>query len=116
MEPNCCSILSPPTRRTVRRSVPLPNSFTTFKVCKASSREGEKTTARAPTRALCARRRSIMGMTKAAVFPEPVLAMPTTSFLSRINGIAFRWIGVGTENPFRVIALNRCPLRPYAIC
>jgi len=53
-----------------------------------------------------------MGMTNAAVFPEPVLAMPTTSLLSRAKGIALRWIGVGTEKPFLVMARRRFAFRP----
>lgn len=32
-------------------------------------------------------------------FPEPVLAIPTTSFPDRIFGIAFLWIGFGKEYP-----------------
>ena len=90
MEPNCSSRLSPPTSRTDFRSVPLPNSLTTLSVWMASSLEGDKISPLAPMEAEWVLRRSIMGITKAAVFPEPVLAMPTTSFRSRIRGIAFR--------------------------
>ena len=112
MDENCSSRLSPPTSKIVLRSVPLPISFTTLSVCRANSREGDKITALAPTFALCDFNFSIMGITKAAVFPEPVLAIPTTSWPSRMTGMVLRWIGVGTEKPLRVIALSRCPFRP----
>ncbi len=52
------------------------------------------------------------GMTKAAVFPEPVRAMPTTSCLCRMSGRVFRWIGVGSLYPFRLIPLSTSGLRP----
>ena len=42
-----------------------------------------------------------MGITKAAVLPDPVRAMPTTSWPCRISGIARRWMGVGSRYPFR---------------
>lgn len=82
--------LPPPTSRTHRRSVPRPSSFTTFRVWRANSLDGERTTARAPTFTLCVFNFSIMGITNAAVFPDPVLAIPTTSWPSRMSGIAFR--------------------------
>ena len=40
--------------------------------------------------------RSSIGSTKAAVLPVPVCAMPIRSRPSRITGIAFAWIGVGS--------------------
>lgn len=40
--------------------------------------------------------RCSMGSTKAAVLPEPVRAMPTTSAPARMAGIALRWMGVGS--------------------
>jgi len=52
------------------------------------------------------------GMTKAAVFPEPVRAMPTTSCLCKIRGRVFRWIGVGSLYPLRLIPLSTSGLRP----
>ena len=39
-----------------------------------------------------------MGMTKAAVLPDPVLAMPTTSSPCKIRGIVLRCMGVGSLN------------------
>lgn len=67
--------------------------------CVASSRVGERTTARAPTRVLCAWRRSTSGMRKAAVLPEPVRAMATTSFPVRATGSVLRCTGVGCWYP-----------------
>jgi hypothetical protein len=94
------SRLSPPTSRIVLKSVPRPNSLTTFSVCKASSREGDMMMPLAPTLAECCLSFSIMGMTKAAVLPDPVRAMPTTSSPWRSSGTALRWIGVGTLKPY----------------
>jgi hypothetical protein len=34
---------------------------------------------------------------KAAVFPVPVCARPSTSFPASASGIAIAWIGVGCE-------------------
>jgi hypothetical protein len=108
------SRLSPPTSRIVLRSVPRPNSLTTLSVCNASSREGDMIIPRAPTLAECALSFWIMGMTKAAVFPEPVLAIPTTSCPSSMSGTALRWMGVGILNPFCVMALRSAAFRPMA--
>ncbi len=52
------------------------------------------------------------GMTKAAVLPEPVRAMPTTSCLCKISGRVFRWMGVGSLYPLRLIPLSTSGLRP----
>ena len=41
-------------------------------------------------------KRSQMGIRKAAVFPEPVRAMATISWPSKMVGIVLRWMGVGT--------------------
>lgn len=41
----------------------------------------------------------IMGKTKAAVFPDPVIELATTSLPERITGIANCWIGVGLIYP-----------------
>jgi len=43
-----------------------------------------------------------MGMTKAAVLPDPVRAMPTTSWPCSISGIVRRWMGVGSRYPCRL--------------
>jgi hypothetical protein len=44
---------------------------------------------------------------KAAVFPLPVWALPTISFVPIATGIARAWIGVGLEYPKAVTALRR---------
>ena len=41
----------------------------------------------------------IIGIKKAAVLPVPVLASPIKSLPSKIAGIAWDWIGVGTRYP-----------------
>lgn len=40
-----------------------------------------------------------MGRAKAAVFPEPVWAMPRTSSPARILGMQWSWTGVGLVMP-----------------
>jgi hypothetical protein len=55
---------------------------------------------------------SSMGTTNAAVLPDPVRAIPTTSFPSRIAGIALRWIGVGRLYPFRLMPRRMAELSP----
>jgi len=49
---------------------------------------------RARLRPLC--RMSIIGRTKPAVLPVPVWAIPIKSFPIRTDGMAARWIGVGS--------------------
>jgi len=45
------------------------------------------------------KRRSKIGMTKAAVLPEPVVAEPHISKPCIAIGIALAWMGVGFTNP-----------------
>lgn len=52
-----------------------------------------------------------MGRRKAAVFPDPVRAIATTSMPARIRGMVLRWIGVGTRYPLRLIPLKTLGLR-----
>jgi hypothetical protein len=59
----------------------------------------------APTTLECSLSFSIIGMTKEAVFPLPVLAIAMILKPSRITGIALLWIGVGKLYPFCLIAL-----------
>lgn len=47
------------------------------------------------------------GMAKAAVLPEPVRALASTSFPSRDRGIAFSWIGVGCVQPSLAMACKQ---------
>ena len=42
-----------------------------------------------------------MGSRKAAVFPVPVAAVPTTSWPASAGGMACAWMGVGCSNPAR---------------
>ena len=55
---------------------------------------------------------SSIGITKAAVFPDPVLAMPTTSWPVRAKGKVRLWMGVGSWKPFRLIPLMITGLKP----
>lgn len=52
-----------------------------------------------------------MGTKKAAVLPDPVRAMATTSAPERMSGIVLRWIGVGMRYPFRLTPLKTLELR-----
>lgn len=73
----------------------LPSSLVNLRVWRAKSRVGERMRAlTAPWGRLCLRRWS-MGMRKAAVLPEPVRAMATTSEPERMRGMVLRWMGVG---------------------
>jgi hypothetical protein len=82
--------LSPPTSKQARKSVNRPRSAVNRKVCTASSRVGERMTARAPTRGECSRRRWKSGIRNAAVLPDPVRAIATVSRPSMITGILLR--------------------------
>mmetsp|Transcript_11075 Transcript_11075/g.36759 ORF Transcript_11075/g.36759 Transcript_11075/m.36759 type:complete len:232 (+) Transcript_11075:160-855(+) len=78
---NWSSIESPPTSRQ-KRSLGVTkcdSSTQNLCVCSASSRVGDSTAARTPTVVEWPRSRSNMGRRKAAVLPEPVRAMATTS-------------------------------------
>ena len=94
---NCSSIASPPTSSPNRSggATKCESSRANLCVCSASSRVGESTTARTPTVVECAFSRSKSGSRKAAVLPEPVRAIATTSSPAKMCGIARRWIGVG---------------------
>jgi len=104
-------------------------SLVNLRVCRASSRVGERMRARAPD-GLGAFSRSNMGRRKQAVFPLPVRAMATTSRPRRItgmvcgtqprrqcpvgghstapapHGLTFLWMGVGTLSPFFITPLK----------
>ena len=67
----------------------------------ASSRVGERITPRTPTVYECALSFSKSGSRNAAVFPEPVRAIATTSRPESTTGMVRRWMGVGTRYPFR---------------
>lgn len=93
---NWSSIESPPTSSATRRSVKWLRPRANLTVCMASSRVGDRISARAPTRGECARSFSSTGMRKAAVLPEPVRAMHTMSFPASASGSDLRCTGVGS--------------------
>lgn len=105
-------MLVPPTRRHERSPVNLPSWLETKLVCMASSRVGESTSARTPPFGSRVLSLSSMGTRNAAVFPEPVRAMATTSTPDSSAGIALRCTGVGTLKPIFMIPLNTCGIRP----
>ena len=51
-----------------------------------------------------------IGRRKAAVFPEPVIELATTSLPDLITGIASCWIGVGLTYSKSLTALSRALL------
>ena len=53
-----------------------------------------------------------MGMRKAAVFPEPVRAIATTSLPAMMRGMVRRWMGVGSLYPLRVTPVKTLRERP----
>lgn len=89
---NCESTESPPTRSAMPSAgvTKCDSSRQNLCVCSASSRVGESTSPRSPTTVECAPSFSSMGIAKAAVLPEPVRAMATTSRPANINGIVRR--------------------------
>mmetsp|Transcript_28501 Transcript_28501/g.71749 ORF Transcript_28501/g.71749 Transcript_28501/m.71749 type:complete len:223 (+) Transcript_28501:2091-2759(+) len=89
---NWSSIESPPTSRQSSSCgfKKWPSSLANLSVCTASSRVGDSTIARTPTVDVCARSFSSMGTRKAAVLPEPVRAIATTSRPVSSSGIALR--------------------------
>ena len=103
---NCPSMLSPPTTRANFRSVYLVKNLSWVAVYSASSLLGETIKALIPTTLECSFRLLMSGIRKAAVFPLPVLLQATTSLPSMISGITFLQIGVGTLQPFALIALQ----------
>mmetsp|Transcript_4028 Transcript_4028/g.12915 ORF Transcript_4028/g.12915 Transcript_4028/m.12915 type:complete len:246 (+) Transcript_4028:310-1047(+) len=104
----------PPTMAATRTSECSPSFFTSSSICSASSRVGAMMSARGPSsptrsrmRAGSPRMYSTMGMTNAAVLPEPVSAMPMMSRLRCPIGMACIWIGVGFSYPASRIARIR---------
>ena len=93
---NCFSIASPPRTQAILSPVNLSSSLQKRTLCMANYLVGLNTRALAPLLADLALSFSNMGMRKAAVFPDPVLAMATTSLPSMMRGTVFRWMGVGT--------------------
>mmetsp|Transcript_9809 Transcript_9809/g.22873 ORF Transcript_9809/g.22873 Transcript_9809/m.22873 type:complete len:223 (+) Transcript_9809:1922-2590(+) len=79
----------------------LPAARSTSKICSASSRVGETTSAPQPSCLphFCRHSFSSSGTTKASVLPEPVLAAPSTSRPASACGIAARWMSVSRVKP-----------------
>ena len=65
----CSSMLSPPTSSVYRSVVYFAMAFRNLAVCIASSRVGDSTIARTPTRVECSFNRSKIGMRNVAVLP-----------------------------------------------
>lgn len=76
---NCPSTPWPPTNRVYMRSVNFIKSFITYAVWIANSLEGTIIKQRVPTTILCFWSLLIIGITKAAVLPLPVLEQATKS-------------------------------------
>jgi hypothetical protein len=76
--------------------MPRARSRRKVSVWAASSLVGERMRTLVPRRG-CLRRWWRMGRRNAAVFPDPVLAVPTTSLPARMAGMASAWMGVGEE-------------------
>ena len=49
----------------------------------------------------------IIGSTKAAVLPEPVIELATTSLPDKMTGMAIIWIGVGFTYPTSLTAFSK---------
>ena len=73
----------------------------------ASSLVGERMRARAPTVVECDFSFWMMGITKEAVFPLPVLAIAMTLKPWSMIGMALLWMGVGKLYPLALIARYR---------
>mmetsp|Transcript_8333 Transcript_8333/g.25820 ORF Transcript_8333/g.25820 Transcript_8333/m.25820 type:complete len:257 (+) Transcript_8333:1221-1991(+) len=113
------SIEEPPTTVQERIDVNLASLPISWWICVASSRVGAITRPSGPSSARFAMRAAgssethwIIGMAKAAVFPEPVSATPMTSRRSRPTGTAWRWIGDGSLKPSSVMARRSSAQRP----
>lgn len=78
-------------------------SFVNFKVCRDSSRVGDKISERMPAEEW-ALRRSNIGMRNAAVLPLPVLAIATTSLPSSNSGIVWKYPSLPTYKNFFSLA------------
>ena len=76
-------------------------SLATPNICSASSLVGDTTITPVPFLGLnlSACNISIAGTKNASVFPDPVLAAPSTSRPARIGGIDFCWMGVRFVKP-----------------
>jgi len=85
----CCRWSRPPTTTSASRVIPAPRALNWSQIWNASSRVGVSTRAYTPKGSRASFWR--IGITKAAVFPEPVWAHPMTSRPARVAGIVFTW-------------------------
>ena len=113
-------LLPPPSTPTHRKpSCALASFLHSAKICDPSSRVGASTKTIGPSPLLSSGWSiawTSAGSKNAAVFPLPVLAIPTTSRPESSAGIACDWMGVGDSYPrrfkiFKVSAFNppHCP-------
>ena len=96
------SLDTPPYTQVVRTPHFRPASSSTSAIWITSSRVGPITSATGPFLPLscapdasCAAMCTIAGSPNASVFPDPVAAMPTTSWPARARGQHSAWIGLG---------------------
>lgn len=100
----------PPMTTAQRIPIDEPSASNCSEIWNASSRVGARTQAKSPfgsSHSFCK-----MGSAKAAVFPEPVDAIPMISRPSRAWGRASDWMSVGFLKPIRSRASNRGSIRP----
>mmetsp|Transcript_679 Transcript_679/g.2289 ORF Transcript_679/g.2289 Transcript_679/m.2289 type:complete len:280 (+) Transcript_679:311-1150(+) len=97
MSRSCIPLGAPPYTQVLRMFEARPNLSASSLIWHASSRVGASTSTVGPIRGslrvalMC----MIPGIRKAAVLPEPVLAIATTSRFCMHTGQAWDWIGVG---------------------
>ncbi len=99
---------SPPVIRPDLMKVNCEKRSTSLRVCWASSRVGNRISARTSTRGWASPiRRLSIGSTNAAVLPLPVWAVTRRSRPSSAGGIAATCTGVGSTNLSSATALSR---------
>ena len=106
-------ICTPPMSKAIESGWYLPYFSKFSATCIASSRVGSRISERgirARLRPSC--KISIIGSTKPAVLPVPVWAMPMRSLPISTDGIAARWIGVGSSYPLSLTARSNSSERP----
>mmetsp|Transcript_3782 Transcript_3782/g.8296 ORF Transcript_3782/g.8296 Transcript_3782/m.8296 type:complete len:249 (-) Transcript_3782:402-1148(-) len=112
-----CSFLeAPPYTPATATPHALENLRASVSVCWHSSRVGASTTPMGPSFSSSSgwsRMCASIGRRNAAVLPDPVLAMPSTSLPLSAVGSAWHWIGVGAVYPCRSISLRRSSPSPH---
>lgn len=107
----CCMLSMPPTMRAHRSDIREPRASNACWIWTASSLVGAST--RANRGCGFSRSDCRIGRANAAVFPEPVSAIPIMSRPESARGIACCWIGVGFLYPRRSQASHRESTTPY---